>query len=292
MSAKIPKPAPPAAPSAAVLDAFARTVREEGRAHWRELPWRGIDDAYAVLVSEVMLQQTQVKRVLRYWPRFMELFPTIDALAAAETSLVLEMWQGLGYNRRALLLKRCADVCAAQHGGALPDSREGLLALPGVGPATASGVEAFARNRRCVYLETNVRSVFIHHFFPDIPKVPDSWIAPIAQRACPDADVRGWYYALLDYGAHLKATVPNPTRRSSAYTRQSAFEGSRRQKRASIVRIVLGEPGIDRQAVGFRLDALEIEAGRGPVDPQLLDGLLADLVGEGFFKFDGRGYRA
>ena len=289
MSVAIPKPA---APSDATLEAFVRTVREEGRAHWRELPWRGIDDAYAVLVSEVMLQQTQVKRVLRYWPRFMELFPTIDALAAAETSLVLEMWQGLGYNRRALLLKRCADACAAEHGGALPDSHEGLLSLPGVGPATASGVEAFARNRRCVYLETNVRAVFIHHFFPDAPKVPDSWIAPIAERACPDEDVRGWYYALLDYGAYLKSTVPNPTRRSSAYARQSAFEGSRRQKRANIVRIVLGEPGIARDAIGVRLDALEAEAGRDAVDPNLLDGLLAELVAEGFFAADGQGYRA
>lgn len=281
----------PPLPSEVDIAAFRDLVWQEGRAHWRELPWRGIDDPYAVLVSEIMLQQTQVKRVLRYWPRFMEVFPSIDALASAETSLVLEMWQGLGYNRRALMLKRCADVCALQYGGALPDSREDLLALPGIGPATASGVQAFARNQPCVYLETNVRSVFIHCFFPDVPKVPDSLIAPIAQLACPHDDARNWYYALLDYGAHLKTTVPNPSRRSSAYARQSAFEGSRRQKRAQLVRIVLGEPGIGREELARALDEFELGAGRPPVDPVFLDGLLHDLVEEGFFSFDGRGFQ-
>ena len=279
-------------PTDAQIERFCETVRREGTAHWRELPWRGIDDDYAVLVSEVMLQQTQVNRVLGYWERFMSLFPRIDALAAAETSLVLEMWQGLGYNRRALMLKRCAQECAARYGGMLPASREELLALPGIGPATASGVMAFARNERCVYLETNVRSVFLYHFFPDCEKVPDKAIAHLVERSCPDEDIRGWYYALLDYGAYLKSTMPNPSRRSAAYTRQSAFEGSHRQKRAAIVRLVLGDPGIGFDAVRMQLDADERAAGRDGVAESEVASLLDELVAEGFFSFDGRGYRS
>lgn len=276
----------------AQIEEFRQLVWREGRAHWRELPWRGIDDDYAVLVSEVMLQQTQVKRVLRYWERFMMLFPTIDALAAAENALVLEMWQGLGYNRRALMLKRCAEECAAHHGGKLPATRDELLALPGIGPATASGVMAFARNEPCVYLETNVRSVFLHHFFPEAETVSDKDVAAFVERACPDTNVRGWYYALLDYGAHLKSIVANPSRRSSAYARQSTFEGSHRQKRAAIVRLVLGDPGIGFEAISFELDAMERAAGRGPIDSNELSHLLDELVAEGFFAYDGRGYRA
>ena len=274
------------------IEAFRQLVRREGHAHWRDLPWRGIDDDYAVLVSEVMLQQTQVKRVLRYWERFMALFPTIDALAAADNALVLELWQGLGYNRRALMLKRCAEECATHHGGALPVERDELLALPGIGPATASGVMAFARNEPCVYLETNVRSVFLHHFFQGVEKVPDKDVAALVERACPHTDVRGWYYALLDYGAYLKTVVANPSRRSSAYARQTTFEGSHRQKRAAIVRLVLGEPGIGFDAISAELDKMERAAGRPAIDVHVLSCLLDELVAEGFFACDGRGYRA
>lgn len=268
------------------IEAFRALVWEMGRAHWRELPWRGLDDDYAVLVSEVMLQQTQVSRVDGYWQRFLGLFPTIDALAAADTALVLETWQGLGYNRRALLLKRCAEECSENHGGRLPHTYDALVALPGIGPTTAAGVMAFARNEPCVYLETNVRSVFLHHFFPEAQKVPDKALVPIVAQSCPEADVRGWYYALLDYGAHLKATVPNPSRRSSSYARQSTFEGSRRQKRAAIVRLVLGMPGIEVAAVHEALNASEVEAGRPDVPHDEFEGIVADLVAEGFFSLE------
>jgi len=274
------------------IAAFQALVRRKGEELWRELPWRGIDDDYAVLVSEVMLQQTQVKRVERYWNRFLALLPTIDALAAAETSLVLELWQGLGYNRRALMLQRCARECADRHAGKLPESYEELVALPGIGPATAAGVMAFAHDKPCVYLETNVRSVFLHHFFPDAQRVPDAQIVPLVRATCPNEDVRGWYYALLDYGAHLKATMPNPSRRSAGHTRQSAFEGSRRQKRAQLVRIVLGEPGIAPGALHDALDAIELEAGRDVVDAEEFDSITEELVREGFFAYDGKGYRA
>lgn len=269
------------------LAAFTRTVREQGKLHYRDLPWRNIDDAYAVLVSEVMLQQTQVPRVLPRWERFLSRFPTVDALAAAATSDVLEEWQGLGYNRRALALKRACDICSAELGGQLPETDLGLQELPGIGPATAAGVMAFARNRPAVYLETNVRTVFLHELFPGQSGVPDRAIEPLVALACPDEDPRAWYYALLDYGAHLKATVPNPSRRSAHHARQSAFEGSRRQKRAELVRCVLAEPGITAEALLASLNETERAAGRAEVDGETFRSITNDLVAEGFFREEG-----
>lgn len=285
-------------------EAFVEQVRAQGVAFYRELPWRHIGDPYAVLVSEVMLQQTQVVRVERFWRRFLDFFPTIDALAAASTADVLELWQGLGYNRRALALKRAAEACARERAGLLPNTYEELTALPGVGPATAAGVLAFAYQQPGVYLETNVRAVFLHDLFPDEEKVPDRVLRPLVADTCPPAPARGasidhpdplasprdWYYALLDYGAHLKTTVVNPSRRSSHYTRQSAFEGSRRQKRSWIVRRVLAADeveGVPARTVLRELDRAEREAGRGPVDTESFSSIVEDLISEGFFRRDG-----
>ena len=213
----------------------------------------------------------------------------MDALAAAAVPDVLELWQGLGYNRRALALKRTADRCAAEGAGRLPETYEGLLALPGIGPATAAGVVAFAYQRPAVYLETNVRSVFLHELFPEEEAVSDKVLLPLVEAAAfhpaAAADPRRWYYGLLDYGAHLKATVPNPSRRSAGHSRQSAFEGSRRQKRAWITRRVLAAPeGVSRAAVLADLNAAELASGRPEVDPPLFHSIVADLLTEGFFR--------
>lgn len=280
-------------PNQQQLDQFKQTVWSQGRAHWRDLPWRNIDDAYAVLVSEIMLQQTQVARVLDYWPRFLSLFPTLDALAAADTALVLEQWQGLGYNRRALALKRCAEICSDTYDGILPSVYDELVALPGIGKATAAGVRAFAYQQPGIYLETNVRTVFLHELFADQEGISDKDIEPLVDLTCSEDDPRGWYYALLDYGAHLKRTLPNPSRRSKHYTKQSKFEGSRRQKRAEVVRIVLAseEEGITFGDVAHELDAFEIKHKRNPAAPDLLESILADLVEEGFFTYDARSER-
>ena len=268
------------------LDAFVRRVQNEGKKHHRDLAWRYIDDAYAVLVSEIMLQQTQVSRVEKYWPRFLKTFPTLDALASADTSLVLEHWQGLGYNRRALALKRTAEECALRFEGELPRTYDELLKLPGIGPATAGGVMAFAYQKPALYLETNVRTVFLHELFPHEEGVSDKTLEPLVLETCSKEDPRGWYYALLDYGAYLKSIMPNPSRRSKHHSKQSAFEGSKRQKRAELVRIVLGTPGISTAEAKRALDEFEHEKGRGETDQALFDALVTDLSAEGFFTFN------
>lgn len=269
---------------ASARDEFIAFVREEGHRCYRDLPWRGCEDPYAVLVSEVMLQQTQVSRVLRYWERWLQLFPTLDALAAADTALVLETWQGLGYNRRALALKRTAEECSARALGLPCDVRQ-LQRLPGIGPATAAGVVAFAYNRPAVYLETNVRSVFLHYLFPESESVADSDLIPYVADTCPADDPRDWYYCLLDCGAQLKSQGINPSRRSRHYARQSAFEGSHREKRSFLLKTVLAaSEGIPVEEAFEALNAYERGAGRPALDRSQLESLAAELEAEGFFR--------
>ena len=264
-------------------------VRAEGRRLYRELPWRDTDDPYLVLCSEVMLQQTQVGRVLGYWPRWITAFPTVDALAAASTADVLELWQGMGYHRRALALKKAAEICSQEHAGTVPPSIDTLLELPGVGPATAAGVCVFAFRQPQVYLETNVRTVFIHHFFEDRDRVADKEIVPLVRESCDKDDPRGWYYALLDYGSYLKSIMPNPSRRSAHHARQSTFVGSARQKRAFLLREVLAAPRISTEELLDLLNQFERKAGREAVAPGDLELLLGALSNEGFISPVGGG---
>ena len=273
------------------LDAFRALVLERGRELYRDLPWRRTRDPYGIWISEVMLQQTQTSRVDGRWQRWLERFPTPAALAAAAPADVLEEWQGLGYNRRALALHRAAQAVAGL-GGALPSETAALEALPGVGPATAAGIRAFAFDLPSVYLETNVRTVLLHELFPGEEGVSDRALVPILRDTCPrDAsdpadDPRAWYYALLDYGAYLKRTVPNPSRRSAAHARQSRFEGSHRQKRAELLRVLLahrGEPsGVTFEEIFSELASVEEKAGRRPISAPEVEALLDELVREGF----------
>ena len=275
------------------LAAFRTLVLERGRELYRGLPWRRTRDPYEIWISEVMLQQTQTTRVDGRWQRWLERFPTPSALAAAEPADVLEEWQGLGYNRRALALHRAAQAVTAL-GGELPAETAALEALPGVGPATAAGIRAFAFDLPSVYLETNVRTVLLHELFPDEERVSDRTLVPILRETCPaDAsdpadDPRAWYYALLDYGAYLKRTVPNPSRRSASHARQSRFEGSHRQKRAELLRVLLahrGEPGgVGLSAICEELASVEEKAGRRPISASEVEALLGELSREGFCR--------
>lgn len=217
--------------------AFTRTVRAYYNAHGRhDLPWRHTEDPYRILVSEVMLQQTQVPRVREKYEEFLKRFPTVRALARATLGDVLRVWQGLGYNRRAKLLHECAKAVLSNHRGKFPRTYEALRALPGIGPYTAGAVMAFAYNEPVPLIETNVRSVYLHHYFHNRTDVPDSALMPIVERTLDQRNPRAWYAALMDYGTHLKRTVGNANVRSRHYVRQAAFKGSDRALRGMILR--------------------------------------------------------
>ncbi len=221
------------------VERFRRRVWAHDRRHYRSLPWRETSDPYAILVSEVMLQQTQVTRVGNYYGRFLARFPDPDSLAAAPLGAVLELWSGLGYNRRALALQRAAGAVVREHGGTLPADRNALLALPGVGPATAGALLAFAFARPAVFIETNIRRVFLHQYFPAATTVPDAALLPLVACTLDRRQPRRWYYALMDWGAALRQQrAGNPNRRSAHYSRQSPFAGSRRELRGRVLRLL------------------------------------------------------
>lgn len=228
-----------ARPSSTAIRLFRSKVYGYYRKHGRDLPWRHRCTPYRVLVSEIMLQQTQAERVIPKFASFTQRFPDFRSLVKAPLSSILAAWQGLGYNRRALSLKKLAVQVCARHGGFLPRSAEELNGLPGIGSATAGAVMAFAFNRPAVFIETNIRSVFIHHFFPGKRNIPDSRIAPLVELTLDRKHPRRWYSALMDYGVFLKRRYPNPSRKSAHHRRQGRFEGSDRQLRGIIVRMLL-----------------------------------------------------
>jgi A/G-specific adenine glycosylase len=201
----------------------------------RDLPWRHTRDPYKILVSEIMLQQTQVDRVVPFYTRFIRQFPKPAALAKAPLSKVLKAWQGLGYNRRAIYLQRSAKIMS-----------EGVVeqSLPGVGPYTQAAVEAFAYNKPTAFIETNIRTVFLYHCFPGKKSVSDKEILLLVEQALKKSGMepREFYARLMDYGTLLKKQGVKLNSQSKHYTKQSKFEGSYRQTRGQILKALLVEP--------------------------------------------------
>lgn len=224
------------------LTGFKRTVTDFYRKNMRDLPWRTTEDPYHILVSEVMLQQTQVPRVLVKYPLFIKRFPDFKTLSAGKVGDILTVWSGMGYNRRALYLQKIAQKVVADYGGILPSNPLTLDLFPGIGASTACSIAAFAYNKPTVFIETNIRRVFIHHFFQDREEVDDKEIYPLVALTVDTENPRDWYYALMDYGTYLAKNIVNPNRKSKHYTVQSQFEGSDRQIRGRILRMLLKKP--------------------------------------------------
>lgn len=201
-----------------------------------DLPWRVDTSPYSVLVSELMLQQTQVSRVLPKYQIFMKQFKTIDALAATPLSRVLVAWQGLGYNRRAKMLHQTAKMIVRDYDGVFPVTYQELMELPGVGPYTAGAIMAFAYNDGVPIIETNIRTVYLYHFFKQKDTVTDKEIETLVVKTLDAIRPREWYWALMDYGAHLKRLHGSQNSRSKHYVKQSKFAGSDREIRGAIVR--------------------------------------------------------
>lgn len=217
---------------------FKQTIWSFYEQYGRDFAWRHVTDPYKVVISEVMLQQTQTQRVIEKYEQWMEVFPTFQSLAEASLRDVLSVWQGLGYNRRGMYLHKLAQHVVFEWGCILPNDPEKLVALPGIGPATAASICAFAFNNPTIFIETNIRAVFIHFFFKDKNDVHDKDILELIKKTVDRANARAWYYALMDYGVMLKKTMPNPSRKSAHYTKQSKFEGSDRQIRGKIIALL------------------------------------------------------
>lgn len=209
--------------------------------HWKQegrhaLPWRQTTDPYQILVSEVMLQQTQVERVIPLYQSFLLSFPTVEALAKAPLSNVLIHWQGLGYNRRAQRLHEAAKTVVLQYAGVFPDTAEELEQLPGIGPYTAHAVAAFAYNKDGILIETNIRTAVTYHFFPSEQLVSDTQVQEILEKVYPQGQAREWYAALMDYGTHLKRSGIRLNAKVKGHTKQTTFKGSAREVRGAVIR--------------------------------------------------------
>lgn len=248
------------------VEKFKGIVRRKGEEFYRDMPWREDTRPYYVLVSELMLQQTQVARVIPKFEAFVEQFPDEKSLAASSLADILKAWQGLGYNRRAKFLHEAVKQIVNL--GAFPDTYDKLVKLPGIGKNTAGAILAYSFNKPSIFVETNIRTVYIHHFFNDQFDVDDKQIIELLEQTIDKNNPRRFYQNLMDYGSWLKANGVQNISSSKHYKKQSALKGSIREVRGQIIR--------ELAAYDMSLEDLQ---GRVKVDDRFkpaLAGLIAD----------------
>ncbi len=244
--------------SPSTIRAFQRLVYDVYALEQRsDLPWRQTRDPYRIMVSEIMLQQTQVTRVRYKYEQFLSEFPDTATLAGASLQEVLAVWQGLGYNRRGKALKQAAEEIVVQFNGDVPSAPEELRSLPGIGAYTAGAIATFAFDRPEVFIETNIRTVFLHLFYHQREGVTDKEILPLIEATLDREQPRQWYYALMDYGALLKQAQANPGRRSAHHVKQSPFKGSNREVRSRILKTILARGACSTEDIVGELDGDE-----------------------------------
>lgn len=186
--------------SAQKIASFQKMILTWWQSHQRNLPWRRTHDPYRIMVSEVMLQQTQVSRVLPKYKEFLRAFPTVVDLAKATPAHVLRVWKGMGYNRRALYLHHAAKIIVEQYQGQFPVSEQQLSKLPGLGTYTARAILVFAYKQEVPLVDTNIRQIITHFFFDDV-RQKESVIETVAQQLLPKGKSWEWHQALMDYNA-------------------------------------------------------------------------------------------
>lgn len=228
---------------------FQELMWQQGRELYRDMPWRRDTRPYYVLVSELMLQQTQVPRVIPKFEQFIATFPSETVLAQAPLAEVLRLWQGLGYNRRAKFLHEAARMITNELESIFPLSETDLLRLPGVGKNTAGAIRAYAFNQPSIFVETNIRTVYIHHFFADREVVADEEIISQLEATLDREHPREFYWALMDYGTFLKANGVRMNAVSAHYKKQSKLEGSLRQMRGRIVSVLSNQRELSDEAL-------------------------------------------
>ncbi len=255
---------------------FKEFIWEKGNELYRTMPWREDTRPYYVLVSEIMLQQTQVERVIPKFEAFIRCFPDITSLAKAPLSEVLAVWSGLGYNRRAKFLHQAAKMVVETYHGTFPRIQADIEALPGVGVNTAGALLAYSFNQPVSFIETNVRTVYFYHFFSDQDRVTDAELRPLVEDTVDQEHPREWYWALMDYGAYLKRKGVRLNSKSHHYKKQAPLKGSVREVRGQILR-KLTSGTLTREALEsvFKGDIRFLPALNG----LLGDGLI-EIVGE------------
>jgi A/G-specific adenine glycosylase len=221
------------------INCFRQFIKKWYKKNKRSFPWRETKNPYYILVSEIMLQQTQTDRVMKKFSQFLETFPNWNSLAHAQLRNILKTWQGLGYNRRALALKKIAQKVIFEFNGNLPLKKEILITFPGIGAYTAGALLTFIANQQAIFIETNIRTVFIHFFFKKQKSVNDREIIPLIEKTIDRKNPREWYFALMDYGAMLKKHNASLNEKSAHYTKQGRFKGSNREVRGKILKVLI-----------------------------------------------------
>lgn len=253
---------------------FHKLIYDFYQTNRRYFPWRNDISAYKIFVSEIMLQQTQTARVVPKFEQWIEKFPDFAALAQASNHEILSAWQGLGYNRRGLALGKIAQIITQDFAGNPPQQPEILLNFPAIGPNTAGSICAFAFNHPTIFIETNIRTVFTHTFFPKQDNIDDKQLLPLIKQTIDHVSPRDWYYALMDYGVYLKQKLPRINAASKHYTRQTKFIGSKRQIRGAIIKILTELHRIDQD------ELIEILNFQYPENPHDRTTILQNLIAE------------
>ncbi len=256
-----------------VIKAFQDYIYSYYRRNKRVFPFRKNLTPYKVVVSEIMLQQTQTNRVSEKFVEFIKKFPDFNSLAKASVEELLSVWQGLGYNRRALALKKIAKKIINDYDGKVPNDVKSLEALPQIGYNTACSILAFAYNIPTYFVETNIRRVYIYFFFSGKSKVNDKEIMDIVEISVDKDNPRDWYYALMDFGVMLKKSHPELNKRSVHYRKQSKFDGSTRQVRGKVLKLLL-KTSLSRKEILEKFD----------YDEKKIVKILNSLVKEGFIQ--------
>ncbi|MFX1392605.1 MAG: A/G-specific adenine glycosylase [Promethearchaeota archaeon] len=236
-----------------IIKLFQEIIYSYFKNNGREFPFRENITPYNVVVSEMMLQQTQTSRVSEKFLKFIKEFPDFQTLSTAQLENILKAWQGLGYNRRAIALKKIAEKIINEYNGKLPESIEILKTFPQIGHNTASSILTFAFNKPTIFLETNIRCVYFYFFFPNKRNIDDKQVLPLLEKTIDKENPRKWYYALMDYGVMLKKKFPDLNKQSAHYRKQTSFKGSNRELRGRILKILLKEKTITKTALLERL---------------------------------------
>lgn len=263
-----------------VIRTFQNIIYSYFNQYGRDFPFRNEINPYNVVISEIMLQQTQTNRVVEKFQQFIQKFPDFQSLANAPLNEVLKVWQGLGYNRRAVALKKIAERVVNEFDGILPADIDILKSFPQIGHNTASSIVAFAFNMPTFFIEVNIRRVYIYYFFPGKSSIKDSAIVLIVRKTLDSSNVRKWYYALTDYGVMLKKTHPELNKRSAHYRKQAKFKGSNREVRGKILKLLIASSSLTEVEIFKELK----------INSKKLKEILNLLIKEGFIKQEKQGF--